>query len=109
MQQLQRAGISLSTSFSNTDVGGLDDAPHPRGPGWLIAARGTPAMGVTPWSRKCLGQSWPPTIVVVLLAASSYFVIRGLVDAGGVGAGGEITSVSHAFQPEGRSDPSNSP
>src|SRR5580700_6976262 len=42
-------------------------------------------------------------------AAGRYLVMMGLVVAGGVGAGGEITSVTHAFQPEGRSDPSNSP
>jgi hypothetical protein len=33
----------------------------------------------------------------------------GFGDTAGTGAAGEITSVAHAFQPEGRSDPSNSP
>ena len=38
-----------------------------------------------------------------------YLVNKGRVDAVGVGAGGEITSVTHPFQMEGRFDPSNSP
>jgi hypothetical protein len=35
--------------------------------------------------------------------------MMGRVVAGGAAAAGEITSVTHAFQPVGRSDPSNSP
>jgi hypothetical protein len=37
-----------------------------------------------------------------------YLVIIGRGDVGGTGAAGETTNVTHAFQPEGRSLPSNS-
>ena len=34
--------------------------------------------------------------------AGRYLVMRGRADAGGVGAGGESESVTHAFQPVGK-------
>jgi hypothetical protein len=40
--------------------------------------------------------------------ARSYFVIIGRGGAVGVGSAGESENVVHAFQPEGRSNPSNS-
>lgn len=40
--------------------------------------------------------------------AGGYFLTIG-GEAAGVDAAGEIENVSHAFQPDGRSDPSNSP
>jgi hypothetical protein len=46
---------------------------------------------------------------IIFFNARRYFVIIGRDGGGGVGAGGEIESVTHAFQPEGRSEPSNSP
>ena len=45
----------------------------------------------------------------ILAAAGRYLVMMGRVVAGGAAAAGEIESVSHAFQPVGRSDPANSP
>ncbi len=42
-------------------------------------------------------------------SAGSYFVIIGRGVVAGAGGAGEIENASHAFEPEGRSSPSNTP
>jgi hypothetical protein len=48
------------------------------------------------------------TSQTIFLSVRSYFVIIGRWGALGVGAAGESANVTHAFQPDGRSTPSNS-
>src|SRR5271170_3486855 len=57
-------------------------------------------------ARTHLTQSGPHERY--FLNARSYFVIIGRGGALGAGAAGESANVTHAFQPEGRSNPSNS-
>ena len=77
----------------------------------ILAAASARRFGTAVDSNRpsARSASLGPCHRVVQAAAGSYLVMMGRVVAGGVGAGGEIESVTHAFQPEGRSDPSNSP
>ena len=69
---------------------------------WVKLPRLQPSRAAVHDPRRTLANDMSPK-------TWGYFVIMGRDGVGGVGAAGEIANVTHAFQPEGRSDPSNSP